>query len=71
MDMWAFGVTLYMWIYGELPFNGAAPFMIYESIRRGEVRLPPLPLLGCFKLSRSKHAAPIPPWPNEWLAVPV
>ena len=52
MDMWAFGVTLYMWIYGELPFNGAAPFMIYESIRRGEVRLPPHPQV----VSRSQEA---------------
>ncbi len=40
LDMWALGVTMYMWIYGELPFGGAAPFMVYENIRRGEVRLP-------------------------------
>ena len=38
--MWALGVTIYMWVFGELPFNGAAPFMVYESIRRNDVRLP-------------------------------
>ena len=37
--MWALGITLYMWVYGELPFNGAAPFMVYESIRKGEVNV--------------------------------
>jgi hypothetical protein len=29
MDMWALGVTIYMWVFGELPFNGAAPFLVY------------------------------------------
>mmetsp|Transcript_35580 Transcript_35580/g.79024 ORF Transcript_35580/g.79024 Transcript_35580/m.79024 type:complete len:994 (+) Transcript_35580:258-3239(+) len=41
LDMWALGVTLYMWVFGELPFNGIAPFMVYESIKRQELRIPP------------------------------
>lgn len=38
--MWALGVTIYMWVFGQLPFNGAAPFLIYENIRRKELALP-------------------------------
>jgi hypothetical protein len=33
MDMWALGVCVYMWVFGELPFTGAAPFIIYDKIR--------------------------------------
>lgn len=40
MDMWALGVTVFLWVFGELPFNGTAPVLIYESIRRQELRLP-------------------------------
>ena len=34
MDMWALGVTIYMWMFGELPFIGSAPFMVYENIKK-------------------------------------
>lgn len=37
MDVWALGVCIYMWAFGELPFTGAAPFIIYNKIR-SEVR---------------------------------
>ncbi len=40
MDMWALGVTIFMWLWGQLPYNGAAPFLIYECIRRKELVLP-------------------------------
>jgi hypothetical protein len=33
MDMWALGVCVYMWVFGALPFTGAAPFIIYDKIR--------------------------------------
>ena len=33
MDLWALGVCVYMWTFGELPFTGAAPFIIYDKIR--------------------------------------
>ncbi len=34
MDVWALGVTIFLWVFGTLPFNGAVPFLIYECIRR-------------------------------------
>lgn len=40
MDMWALGVCIYMWIFGELPFTGAAPFIIYEKIRSQDIHIP-------------------------------
>ena len=40
MDMWALGVCVFMWVFGELPFTGAAPFVIYERIRSQDLRLP-------------------------------
>ncbi|GFH06069.1 uncharacterized protein HaLaN_00637, partial [Haematococcus lacustris] len=40
MDMWALGVTIFLWVFGQLPFNGAMPFLIYESIRRQELNIP-------------------------------
>eukprot|EP00775_Hariotina_reticulata_P008788 gene8788-8966_t len=40
MDMWALGVCIYMWVFGCLPFTGAAPFIIYEKIRNQNVSLP-------------------------------
>eukprot|EP00879_Flechtneria_rotunda_P016543 GHRR01017312.1.p1 GENE.GHRR01017312.1~~GHRR01017312.1.p1 ORF type:complete len:426 (+),score=183.95 GHRR01017312.1:923-2200(+) len=43
MDMWALGVCIYMWVYGRLPFTGAAPFIIYEKIRAQDVGQPTTP----------------------------
>ncbi len=40
MDMWALGVCIYMWVFGHLPFTGAAPFIIYEKIRSQDIQLP-------------------------------
>jgi [calcium/calmodulin-dependent protein kinase] kinase len=40
LDIWALGVTVFMWMFGQLPFNGAVPFLIYECIRRQDMRLP-------------------------------
>ncbi len=40
LDIWALGVSVFMWVYGRLPFNGAAPFLIYESIKRKEFSIP-------------------------------
>lgn len=37
MDMWALGVCIYMWVFGELPFRGAAPCLIYEKIKAQDV----------------------------------
>ena len=40
LDMWALGVTVYLWAFGKLPFDGTAPFMVYESIWRQELKTP-------------------------------
>ncbi|KAI8475025.1 MAG: kinase-like domain-containing protein [Monoraphidium minutum] len=40
MDMWALGVCVYMWTFGELPFTGAAPFIIYDKIRSQDLSMP-------------------------------
>lgn len=40
MDMWALGVCIFMWMSGSLPFNGAAPFIIYDKIRSQDIQLP-------------------------------
>eukprot|EP00955_Chlamydomonas_euryale_P017529 187424-Chlamydomonas_euryale.AAC.2 len=40
LDMWALGVTLFLWAFGELPFKGTIPFHVYEAIRHNEVALP-------------------------------
>jgi len=39
MDMWALGVSVYLWIFGSLPFVGVAPFVIYENIRSKDVKV--------------------------------
>lgn len=40
MDMWALGVCMFLWLFGELPFNAAGPFAVYEKIRNTEFRFP-------------------------------
>jgi serine/threonine protein kinase len=42
-DMWAFGVTLYVLIFGRLPFAGDSYFAVKASVLAGEVRFPPAP----------------------------
>ncbi len=31
---------MFLWVFGQLPFDGAAPFLVYESIRTQELRMP-------------------------------
>ncbi|KAG2495613.1 hypothetical protein HYH03_006213 [Edaphochlamys debaryana] len=40
LDMWALGVCVYMLLFGELPFKGSAPFVVYENIRSAPLALP-------------------------------
>ncbi|CAM9202068.1 unnamed protein product [Choristocarpus tenellus] len=35
-DTWAAAVTLYCWIFGDLPFNDPSPEPMFEQIRAGE-----------------------------------
>lgn len=44
--MWALGVCLYMWVFGELPFKGSAPFVVYENIRSAQLALPAQPRIS-------------------------
>eukprot|EP00798_Chlamydomonas_sp_ICE-L_P006733 gene6731-3403_t len=45
-DMWALGVTIYMWVFGMLPFSGSAPFVVYDAIKRQELHLPDSPRIS-------------------------
>jgi serine/threonine protein kinase len=40
-DMWAFGVTLYVMIYGTLPFDGASYFDLKQNVVNEDVTFPP------------------------------
>jgi serine/threonine protein kinase len=40
MDMWALGVCVYMWCFGDLPFTGPAPAAIYDKIKRQDLEIP-------------------------------
>lgn len=46
LDMWALGVCLYLWVFGELPFKGSAPFVVYEHIRSQRLTLPDSPRIS-------------------------
>jgi serine/threonine protein kinase len=52
-DLWACGITLYMFVYGHPPFHGKTIFEVYEKIQTGELPLPPLPTEG---FAPSPHA---------------
>eukprot|EP01025_Chloroclados_australasicus_P025197 TRINITY_DN2517_c0_g2_i1.p1 TRINITY_DN2517_c0_g2~~TRINITY_DN2517_c0_g2_i1.p1 ORF type:complete len:719 (+),score=68.11 TRINITY_DN2517_c0_g2_i1:259-2415(+) len=45
LDMWALGVCVFQWIFGELPFKGFSPASVYEAIRSQEFQLPNNPSL--------------------------
>jgi serine/threonine protein kinase len=40
-DMWAMGVTLFVMVYGKLPFKGSSYFGVKKSVVDGELRFPP------------------------------
>ncbi len=50
-DLWAAGVVLYCFVYGELPFRGACVPDVYRSIAMDDVPFPDSqlvsPALGC------------------------
>jgi serine/threonine protein kinase len=37
---------MYVWIYGQLPFNGDTPYAIYEKIRLEPLQLPRFPIVS-------------------------
>lgn len=39
-DIWALGVSLYSFVYGEMPFKGESLFDLYESIAAAEIEFP-------------------------------
>ncbi|EFN58000.1 hypothetical protein CHLNCDRAFT_34388, partial [Chlorella variabilis] len=39
-DMWALGITLYCFVFGDLPFKGASLDELYTAIQRQEVQYP-------------------------------
>ena len=46
IDLWACGITLYMFLYGTVPFHAATIPDIYEKIQNDAVELPPIPTTG-------------------------
>ena len=45
-DVWACGITLYMFLYGTTPFVGATVSETYERIKSGKVRWPSVTATG-------------------------
>lgn len=47
LDMWALGICIYMWVFGELPYSGGASFVVYEKIKNHPVSYPSCATVSC------------------------
>mmetsp|Transcript_11325 Transcript_11325/g.18954 ORF Transcript_11325/g.18954 Transcript_11325/m.18954 type:complete len:440 (+) Transcript_11325:138-1457(+) len=78
-DMWAMGVSLFLILFGQLPFEAETPHLLLNAIRKEEVRWPHIPTLSSDALDllrmllhkdpdqrASLHEARSHPWLTEY-----
>lgn len=82
VDVWSFGIVLYVLVCGKVPFDDQVVAVLHEKIKRGDVEYPPFLSKECVSLlSRMLVVDParraplseviLHPWMNKGYDVPV